>query len=93
MPWTGVNLPWNRATVISRVPAASGVYAIWRPDAWIYVGETTDLLVRLLEHLDGNLPCITQEQPTAFGFELVLGEYRVTRQDSLILELKPLCNH
>jgi len=92
MSWTGVNFPWNRARIISHVPASPGVYAIWRADAWIYVGETTDLLVRLLEHFEGSPPCIARQQPTAFGFELVSGEYRVARQGGLILQLKPLCN-
>ena len=92
MSWTGVNFHWNRARIISHVPASPGVYAIWRADAWIYVGETTDLLVRLLEHFEGSPPCIARQQPTAFGFELVSGEYRVARQGGLILQLKPLCN-
>jgi hypothetical protein len=93
MSWTGVNFPWNRARIISQVPPRPGVYAIWRSDAWIYVGETTDLLVRLLEHFEGNPPCVVQHQPSGFGFELVSGEGRVARQNWLILLLKPLCNH
>jgi hypothetical protein len=92
MTWTGVNFLWSRARIISHVPPAAGVYAIWRSDAWIYVGETTDLLVRLLEHFEGNPPCIARQEPTAFGFELVPGEGRVARQNWLISQLRPLCN-
>jgi hypothetical protein len=93
MAWTGVNFLWNRAKIISHVPASPGVYAIWRPDTWIYVGETADLLVRLLEHFDGNPLCIARQQPTAFGFELVPAGARVARQSELIQLLKPICNH
>jgi len=92
MPWQGRNLLWNRGVILSSVPSASGVYAIWRPNVWIYVGETNDLQRRLLEHFDGDSPCITRAAPTGFGFELVQANTRVARQNALIPELRPTCN-
>lgn len=93
MPWGGKNFNWDRASIINNTPSASGVYAIWRPNQWIYVGETNDLQRRLLEHFDGGNHRITQASPTGFGFELVSGDAaRINRQNALILELKPSAN-
>lgn len=92
MPWNGQNIAWTRAAIIAGVPHASGVYAIWKPDTWIYVGETNDLQRRLLEHYDGDNACITRQNPTACGYEIVAAASRVARQNILIRELRPVCN-
>lgn len=92
MPWNGQNLSFTRTAIINSVPNLSGVYAIWRQNEWIYVGETNDLQRRLLEHLDGDNRCITGRAPTNCGFELVSSAQRVQRQNALILELSPTCN-
>jgi hypothetical protein len=92
MAWQGRNVIWNRGVILASVPHASGVYAIWKPNVWIYIGETEDLQRRLLEHFDGGNPCITQAGPTGCGFELVLPNTRVARQNTLIVECRPVCN-
>ena len=92
MPWSGANLPWNRSAILLQVPSAPGIYVIWRDAVAIYVGETQDLQSRLLEHFKGSNPRITEQQPTTFGFELSHGAARLPRQESLIAELRPLCN-
>jgi predicted GIY-YIG superfamily endonuclease len=92
MTWAGNTLPWERAAILREVPNASGVYALWRHDTWIYVGETYDLQRRLLEHFHGSEPCIVREGPTSFGFELLTPVTRLERQRALIFELTPVCN-
>lgn len=92
MAWQGRNVFWNRGVIEASVPNVSGVYAIWKPNAWIYIGETEDLRRRLLEHFDGDNRCITQAAPTGCGFELVHPNMRIARQNTLIIECRPICN-
>ena len=54
MPWSGNHLPWSLSEILFHVPGTSGVYAIWRDDMVVYVGETNDLQRRLLEHFKGS---------------------------------------
>jgi excinuclease UvrABC nuclease subunit len=91
----GKDHPWfpdNYASIVANAPAQSGVYALFKPGVWIYVGESGDIRARLLQHLNGDNPCITQNAPTGFQFELVAANQRVARQNQLILALKPICN-
>lgn len=83
---------FNRNSILTNAPATSGVYAIFRFGTWIYVGETGDIQARLLEHLNGDNPCITQSNPDGFQFELVAANQRVARQDAWIPALNPACN-
>lgn len=83
---------WTRQSIMMNAPAASGVYAIYNPQVWIYIGESGNIRERLLAHFDGDNPCIIQNHPTGFQFELVAANQRVARQDALILALAPVCN-
>ena len=83
---------YNRAAVDANVPATSGVYAVFRPREWIYIGESGDLPARMLQHLNGDNPRITQENPTGFQFEQVPEHQRVARQNHLIATLNPIAN-
>jgi len=56
------------------------------------VGEAEDIQKRLLEHIRGDNPCITERQPTAFIFELADADHRVARRNELIGEYDPTCN-
>ena len=91
MPWNGSTVPWNQAS-INHVPAISGVYAIWRPGTWVFIGETNDLRHALMEHFGGDNACITQSRPTTFGYEAHPEGSRVERQHELIAELRPTCD-
>src|SRR5260370_31457354 len=82
---------WNYASIVASAPTQSGVYAIYNQN-WIYFGEGQDIRVRLLAHLNGDNPCITQAGPTRFMFELSPANQRVARQDQLIAGLGSLCN-
>ena len=83
---------FTRESILANAPAASGVYAIYNPRVWIYVGETGDLKARLLEHLNGDNPCITRHAPTGFQLELCPAQQRLARQNAVILRLNPVCN-
>ncbi len=86
-------LPFDYETILASAPAKSGDYAIYNRSGWIYFGESCDIRARVLEHLDGDNSCITQNAPTGFQYELVAGQaQRVTRQNQLIVALRPICN-
>ena len=93
MPWRNVrSFPYNPASVRQNAPAASGVYGVFTAHEWVYIGESQDLQARLLQHLNGDNPCISTSGSTAFSFELVPVHQRAARQAALVLEFHPLCN-
>ncbi len=93
----GPNQPgfnFNDVSIRANAPALSGVYALYRADAWVYIGESQNIQNRLLEHLNGvgdNL-IILAARPTGFCFELHSALTRVARQDALIAQFHPLAN-
>jgi len=93
MPWQGTLYTFNRSTVIASGPRWAGVYALWRDDRWIYIGQSENIFDRLLEHLSADDDCITRERPSGFGFELIADALaREAREGELIRELLPVCN-
>ncbi len=92
MPWYGNSFPYTAEAIALNAPNKSGVYVISQTNATIYVGESNDLARRLLEHQKAQDTCINNATPTRCGFELVAANTRVSRQDKLIAELKPICN-
>jgi excinuclease UvrABC nuclease subunit len=70
------------------LPGQRGVYGIYRPDRWIYVGRSNDLRQRLLEHLAD--PHIMAQKPTAFLTWVTTDDVRVEK--ALIVELDPALN-
>jgi hypothetical protein len=74
-------------------PRTAGVYALWRDERWIYVGESANIFERLLEHLGDHDDCVARERPTGFGFELIEDPAgRQARRSELVHELAPVCN-
>ena len=67
-----------------------GVYGIFKQGTWIYVGKG-DIRKRLLDHLNGDNPCIVIQTPTHYVAEQ-LNSDPSNREKELILELKPVCN-
>ena len=84
--------PYNRFSILATAPRGSGVYAIFTPQQWIYVGESVNIQARLLRHLNGDNACITRFAPTGFQYERWPKHQRVARQDELIRALNPACN-
>ena len=79
---------FTRANVEALNPNQFGVYGLFREGRWIYVGQG-DIRRRLLDHLNGDNPCITRERPTHWVDELT--EFMDARETALFLELKPVC--
>lgn len=81
--------PYNRANIEALNPNQIGCYGLYRTGRWIYVGKG-DIRQRLLDHLNGDNPCITREGPTHW-VDVVTRDYdNVEKQ--LIVELSPSCN-
>jgi len=82
---------FQRECILKNAPESSGVYGLFNA-FWIYIGEADNLRARILEHLDGDDPCIVRFQPSGFAFELASPNERRRRHEQLIKELQPLCN-
>ena len=72
-------------------PEQSGVYGLFRRDAWVYIGQG-NIRERLLAHLDGDNPCILSQKPTHWVQDVVEGNLSMTKEKELILEFNPFCN-
>lgn len=84
---------FNFGSIFANAPMESGVYVLYKPKVWIFVGECSDIRGRLLQHLHDDNPCITQHSPTRFKFELVAGRTeRVAHEHKLVAALNPVCN-
>jgi len=94
MPWNGTNgFPFNRLSILANAPEASGVYVLFNRDGNVYVGETSNIRERLLQHLVNETnACVARSKPQFFAFELVVSHQRVQRQNVLIVELRATCN-
>jgi GIY-YIG catalytic domain len=88
--------PFMEYWVKTNAPSESGVYILFSTPGFtweiIYVGDADDIQKRLLDHLGGDNPCITERQPTAFICERVEAARRRARRDELIGEYSPTCN-
>jgi hypothetical protein len=93
VPWSNSTCyAFSRASVMLHVPERSGVYVVQSETTWIYVGEGENIRALLLEHLDGDNPCITVFPGLTFSYELVARAARTWRQNELVSEFRPLCN-
>ena len=54
-------LSYNQQGIVS-VPHASGVYALYTAQKWVYVGESDDIQQRLVEHVTTADTYITRQQ-------------------------------
>ena len=70
-------------------PNQYGCYGLFRQNFWVYIGKG-DIRARLLDHFNGDNPCITRERPTHWVAELT--ENADEREKELILEFQPVCN-
>lgn len=80
---------FNRANIERLRLNQYGVYGLVRGGTWIYIGKG-DIRQRLLDHLNGDIPCIIREQATHWVDEVTSDMDRRERQ--LISEFNPLCN-
>jgi len=81
--------PFTRAGIEAINPNQIGVYGLFKPKVWVYIGRG-DIRDRLLKHLNGDNPCITREAPTSWIAEVTSND--VQRERELIAELNSVCN-
>ena len=81
--------PFTRDGIMWLAPYQNGVYGIYNSQGWIYVGRG-DLRARLLDHVNGDNPCILAYGPTHYVSEV--WDVPDEREKQLILELRPACN-
>lgn len=77
--------------VQDKAPAASGVYTIYTPQRWLYVGESDNVRKSLFEHLNEPGACMARLGPLSFSFEVVPPAGRLDRQQALVAALVPGC--
>ena len=70
-------------------PRVMGVYGLFKGDTCVYVGRG-DIRARLLDHVNGDNPCITGQAPTHYVEEVTASHG--PRERALISELNPVCN-
>jgi len=80
---------FTRSDIESLRAGQNGVYGLFKPNTWVYVGKG-DIRDRLLAHLNGDNPCITGQRPTSWVGEVTNSADNRERQ--LIVELNPVCN-
>ena len=73
-------------------PMAPGIYGMSNAREWVYIGQSENIQVALLEHLRVLDTAVLKWEPTGFVFEACTGAERQSRQNSLILEYSPICN-
>jgi hypothetical protein len=73
-------------------PASPGVYGISNASEWIYIGESDNIRMALLGHLQDLYTSLMKRRPTGFVFEVCEGTRRTARQDRLVHEYEPSCN-
>lgn len=81
---------FNRYNVELLNPNQYGVYGLFKQGVWVYIGKG-DIRQRLLDHLNGDNPCILRAQPTHWVGEVIVGDPSA-RETQLIEEFRPLCN-
>ena len=83
---------FTSVSVRKNAPESSGVYGLSNASEWIFIGEASNIRVRLMEHLEETDTMLTNRTPTGFTFEECPPDNRVSRQDSLVRQFEPFCN-
>ena len=87
--------PFTRYGINTHAYSSSGVYAIYADGVWLYVGKSSDMRARLLEHESGasdQSGCIKLHGANLFSFEVQFSPERERREDELIRRYNPICN-
>ncbi len=90
MPFTTEIRRYTRANIESLNLGQNGVYGIFRGNSPIYIGSG-DIRDRMLAHINGDNPCITENTPDLWIAEVFRGDPK-WKEGQLILEYNPICN-
>jgi len=83
--------PFTKEGIEGIEEGQQGCYGIFRDDTCVYVGRG-DIRGRLMDHLNGDIPEILEENPTHFVGSLAEGKDQKDLEIALILEYEPTCN-
>ena len=75
---------------VHEAPDASGLYTIYSPQRWVYVGESDDIRRSLYRLLNDSSVWMDRLGPLSFSFERLPPDERSACQEALVAELKPL---
>ena len=70
----------------------SGVYAIFTPRQWVFIGDADNVRQALFDLLNIPHECIHSQQPLSFSWEGVSRSDCESRREALIANLQPRCN-
>lgn len=74
---------------VHKAPNASGLYTIFSPQRWVYVGESDDIRQSLFRLLNDSPAWMDRFGPLSFSFERLPQAERVACQRALVDELNP----
>ena len=83
--------PFTFEAVREKAPNASGVYRLYTPQQWVYIGESDDIRQSLFRLLNEPSESLTRFGPLSFSLELASAAERHALQQGLIAELEPAC--
>jgi hypothetical protein len=83
---------FTAVAVRNYAPVASGVYGLSNAREWIYIGESDNIQAALLAHLSDPESELMRLAPKGFVVEICDRARRLSRQDRLVGEYRPLCN-
>jgi hypothetical protein len=94
MPWPNrIAYPFNETSIMVNAPRVAGIYALYNNKTWVYIGEGRDIFAQLIQHLRGDVPCISMFPHLNFSFETItVPTARVWRMKDVIDEFRPICN-
>ena len=75
---------------VHEAPNASGVYTIYSPQRWVYVGESDDIRQSLYRLLNESSAWMDRFGPLSFSFERLPLAERAACQVALVEELNPV---
>jgi hypothetical protein len=87
-------IPFTESGIQSMNSGQAGCYGIFNSRGCIYVGQSDDIRLRLLQHLRGQSDqagCIWEYGPT-YCLGVVGWMDRFAEERRLIAELRPVCN-
>ena len=73
-------------------PEESGVYAIFTPTRWVFIGDSDNVRAALFQHLNTPNLCIYKYHPLSFSCELASRSERAGLREALLAELRPACH-
>ena len=91
MPFTNDRQPYTRRSILAIRGDQIGVYGIFRGNMAVYIGSG-DIRDRLLAHLDGDNPCITNWHPDLWAAKVITNSDLEARERAYIREYAPVCN-